>query len=206
MSSFIGHSLTGLFAYSWSKQPASNPAKLLWLLWLVIIAVFPDIDYAFPFLRIPSNSEQTARITHSIAISLLLPLLTIIFLAGLHYWRKSISTKTFITRSIQVIFTGLSHITLDFLVGVMPLPLLYPLSTHLFKFDFGILPSAGRISLTNYFFYRNIFIELGILLPFFSSIYLITHQRIKTKSAKVKVACLLLVSTCFLFWSTSLSR
>jgi hypothetical protein len=35
-------------------------------------------------------------------------------------------------------------------------------------FPFGLLPSAGRIALTNRYLYRNLAIELGILVPLYS--------------------------------------
>ena len=214
MSSFVGHGLAGFYIYASEKRPASTIGKRCWLIWLIIIACFPDIDYAFPSLRFLSSSEQIVRITHSILFSLLLPIITIILLVIGRYKRINIlnnhlnnqDNHSLIIHSRQAIFAGLSHITLDFLVGVMPLPLFYPFITETFKFSFGILPSAGRLSLTNYYFYRNLFIELGILIPLFYSIYLISHQRVKTRLAKVKISCFLLISTCFLFWSASLSR
>jgi hypothetical protein len=202
MSSFIGHSLTGFYIYALEKQPTSNFRKKCWLIWLIIIACFPDIDYLFTNLRIISSQQQIIRTTHSFAISLFLPVITIIFLLS----RQNTHINSLIIRSRQALLAGLSHLILDFLVAVMPLPLLYPLSVETFKSYIGILPSAGKISLTNYFFYRNLLIEQGILIPLFYSIYLIIHHSTKTKLEKVRIGCLLLISTFFILWSVSLSR
>ncbi|MEL6327111.1 MAG: hypothetical protein AAFQ61_09450, partial [Cyanobacteria bacterium J06626_23] len=73
MSSFIGHSLAGLMIYTAGTQHWSNQAprqvsplgNLLWLVGLVAIASFPDIDYLVPALR-PSVDGQTFRMTHSL--------------------------------------------------------------------------------------------------------------------------------------------
>jgi inner membrane protein len=202
MSSFIGHSLTGFCIYVLEKKPTSNFYKKCWLIWLIIIACFPDIDYLFPNLLIISSQQQIVRTTHSFAISLILPVITIIFLLT----RQNSHINTLSIRSRQAIIAGLSHLILDFLVAVMPLPLLYPFSVETFKSYIGILPSAGKISLTNYFFYRNLFIEQGILVPLFCSVYLIIRHSTKTRLEKVKIGCLLLISILFTFWSISLSR
>ena len=42
---------------------------------------------------------------------------------------------------------------------------LYPFSVEAFRLPFGILPSAGKIDVKNYYFWRNLFLELGVLLP-----------------------------------------
>jgi len=59
----------------------------------------------------------------------------------------------------------LSHVFLDFLVGVHKNPILWPFSDKLYSLNHGILPSAGRLSFGNYYFWRNLVVELGILIP-----------------------------------------
>jgi len=39
------------------------------------------------------------------------------------------------------------------------------LSSHEFVLPFGILPSSGRINIHNFYFWRNMFIEIAIFLP-----------------------------------------
>ncbi|NEO85783.1 MAG: hypothetical protein F6J87_16255 [Spirulina sp. SIO3F2] len=60
---------------------------------------------------------------------------------------------------------------LDLLVGVTALPLFWPFDAHRFKLPFGLLPSAGKISLSNPYFYSNLKIELGVLLPLSLSVF-----------------------------------
>ena len=68
MSSFIGHSLVGLTVYATgqtnrSGQSASRRLHLtniVWLVWLLVVASFPDIDYAVATLR-PQIDGQTFR-------------------------------------------------------------------------------------------------------------------------------------------------
>ena len=90
MSSFIGHSLAGLTTYAighqlqvnqWNKFiSADSPLAILknnlhnrlWLIWLITIASFPDIDYLIPALKV-QQTGQTLRITHSFVGVLLVP-------------------------------------------------------------------------------------------------------------------------------------
>jgi inner membrane protein len=130
----------------------------MWLGWLVVLASAPDIDYLVPALGSPAH--QGNRITHSIAFSLILPL----FSVGALYFVKCLKSQRRLL-SICAVLAGLSHLVLDFLVGVTPLPLLWPLGSGAFSSPVGILPSAGRIQLSNYYLYRNVLIEIGVLAP-----------------------------------------
>ena len=170
----------------------------MWLGWLLMLASAPDIDYLVPALS--RHAHRGSRITHSIAFSLMLPL----FSVGLLYFLKGLgSHRKFL--SICAVLAGLSHLVLDFLVGVTPLPLLWPLSSAAFYLPVGILPSAGRIQLSNYYFYRNLLIEVGILVPL---LYLGRESYLEGIGTRNKAATLILVlvAGCFLAWSVSLSR
>ena len=168
MSSFIGHSVAAITVYLTTEQlvfttATTKPCKSLlrieqwlWLGWLVVIASIPDLDYVVKSWHSSNNSGL--RITHSVLFSLIFPCLTVAALLLLN-------SRTFWQRSIQVILAGLSHLVLDLLVGVTPLPLWFPLLKMPIKLPFGILPSAGRIDLDNYYFYRNLGLEMGVLLP-----------------------------------------
>lgn len=101
----------------------------------------------------------------------------------------------------QVILAGLSHLLLDLLVGVTPLPLFWPLSNLTMRLPFGLLPSAGRIQLTNPYFYRNLLIELGILLPLSWLLLKLPHSQ----KRPIQIA-LLLISLSFMFWASQLTR
>ena len=103
------------------------------------------------------------------------------------------------------VLAGLSHLVLDFLVGVTPLPLLWPLDSAAFSSPVGILPSAGRIQLSNYYFYRNVLIEVGVLAPLY---YVARELYLGERGTRnrVRMLILLLVAGCFVVWSVSLSR
>lgn len=200
MSSFIGHSLAAIGTSSVEKR-AISPKTIGWLGWLIIIASAPDIDHISNALRLTFDGE-TIRITHSIVLSLLLPFCTILVLILL-----GCKGRFLIIRSQQVILVGLSHLVLDLLTGVNKLPLLWPFSTKIFKLPFGILPSAGGVNLLNYFLYRNLLIELGVLIPLVYMAFLISHGTSNTRSQKiVMIGGLLLISICFMVWSFTLSR
>ena len=68
-------------------------------------------------------------------------------------WLSGDRGKDFRLHAGQSILAGLSHLLLDMLTGVLPLALLYPY-LQVFRLPFGLLPSAGKIQLTNYLFYR----------------------------------------------------
>ena len=144
MSSFIGHGLAAATVYAIKVPTRRSLLNLGWLVWLVILAWLPDIDYAVPSFR--SSNHEGLRITHSCLVSLLLPSLTIVFL----YTRQSLRKRQLLWLSMQAILSGLSHIVLDFWVGVMAYPLLWPLSNAIIKAPIGILPSSGALSLSNF--------------------------------------------------------
>jgi inner membrane protein len=171
----------------------------MWLGWLVVLASAPDIDYLVPALASPAH--QGSRITHSIAFSLILPLSTV----GLLYFVKGLESRQRRLLSICAVLAGLSHLALDFLVGVKPLPLLWPLSSAAFISPVGILPSAGRIQLSNYYLYRNVLIEMGVLAPIFYVARELYLGESGTRN-RARMLILLLVAGCFVVWSVNLSR
>jgi inner membrane protein len=176
MSSIIGHSLAGLTVYltttelQINRQVRSlNKYNLPWLMWLVAIASMPDIDYLIPSLILQHN-DRRVRTTHSFLGALIVPACTILILYLLGKRGKTLKLM-----SLHAILDGLSHLLLDLLTGVLPLPLLYP-NLEVFRLPFGILPSAGKIQLTNYLFYRNLSIELGVIVPLLISLLLIIRD------------------------------
>ena len=199
MSSFLGHSLAAYALFSLDRR--TRPSTLwraVWLAWLVVLASAPDIDYLVPALASPAH--QGRRITHSVAFSLILPLLSV----GVLYSVKGLKSRRGLL-SVCAVLAGLSHLVLDFLVGVTPLPLVWPLDSAAFASPVGILPSAGRIQLSNYYLYRNVLIEAGVLAPIF---YVARGLYLGEISARdrARVLILLSVAGCFVAWSVSLSR
>jgi inner membrane protein len=84
--------------------------------------------------------------------------------------------------------------------------LLYPFSTQTFSLPFGLLPSAGRIQLSNYFFYRNLFIELGVLVPLSMSLLLMAQGSTETNQERSLIASGLAISISFMIWAINLGR
>ncbi|MBW4473084.1 MAG: metal-dependent hydrolase [Stenomitos rutilans HA7619-LM2] len=204
MSSFIGHSIPAISLYFSAKSLYQlsiyrSNYRWLWLIWLVLIAWTPDLDHFVPSLH--ASAHQGLRITHSIFGSLLLPCYTILILISLRIRGRKLAIL-----SAQLVLAALSHLVFDMLTGSMRLPLLYPFSLYTFKLPFGLLPSAGSINFSNYYFYRNLLIEMGILLPIFFSIHLLLHQPLFRHKYKATIALSLICSLCFMVWAAMLSR
>ncbi|MCA1614242.1 MAG: metal-dependent hydrolase [Acidobacteria bacterium] len=199
MSSFLGHSLAAYSLFSLDRRERPSTLwRAVWLAWLVALASAPDIDYLVPALASPAH--RGSRITHSVAFSLILPL----FSVGVLYFVNELKSRRRLL-SVCAVLAGLSHLVLDFLVGVTPLPLLWPLGSAAFASPVGILPSAGRIRLSNYYLYRNLLIEVGVLAPVYYVARGLYLGEISTRD-RARVLILLLVAGCFVAWSVSLSR
>ncbi|MCP4536655.1 MAG: metal-dependent hydrolase [Chloroflexi bacterium] len=200
MSSIVGHALTGAGIFAISKKTKKiTVSSAIWGLWLIFIAIAPDLDYVIPALN--RNLYDDLRITHSITGSLVLPILTIIFLSIAGYRQSQLLGK-----STQVCIAGLSHIILDLLVGVIANPLLWPFTKQTFKLPFGLLPSAPGYYLTNYYMYRNLLIEIGIFVPLYTSIYLIRRTSFAKYQQAGMIALLWCCSAGFMYWAYGLAR
>jgi inner membrane protein len=209
MSSFFGHSLAGVTTYAIGYKlqidRLNRPSRFdrynwLWLGVLIAIALIPDIDYLVPQLKLQEGAE-ILRITHSFVGVLLFPAIGILIL-----WMLGDRGESFKLKSCQLVIAGLSHLLLDTLTGVYPKPWLYPFSLETFKLPFGLLPSAGRIDLTNYLFYRNIFIESGVLIPLSISLWLSVGDSARIGKRQIIIGAGLLISGCFMVWAARLSR
>ncbi len=128
-------------------------------------------------------------------------LLTLIYLR-LKGERRQTIAKIIIPLSLA----GFSHLILDMLVGVTSLPLLFPFSDRIFKLPFGVLPSAGKMSLFNYYFYHNLAIELGVLVPLSCCSYILKRkQKLNSKRLGV-IVLLLIIAGRFMYLAYNLSR
>jgi membrane-bound metal-dependent hydrolase YbcI (DUF457 family) len=165
----------------------------------LVLASAPDIDYLVPALASPAH--HGSRVTHSVAFSLILPLSSV----GVLYFVRGLKSRQRRSLSVCAVLAGLSHLVLDFLVGVTPLPLLWPLDSAAFASPVGILPSAGRIQLSNYYLYRNMLIEVGVLAPIFYVAWGLYLGGTGIRN-RARTLILLLVAGCFVVWSVSLSR
>ena len=176
-------------------------------MWLLLAAWGPDIDYLWPAVH--PTAHNGLRITHSLLGSLIVPSITGLWLTGQTI--PMIAKRQLIG---QVAIASLSHIGLDVLVGVTPLPLLYPFDLKTIRLPFGILPSAGKIQVTNYYFYRNLYLEMGVLLPLLSGwrLFCTRQHWNQQNSLAVKVmrwgaiACCFILSGYFMHQSALLPR
>lgn len=195
MSSFVGHGLAALTIGKALEENTTFAQKAFWQICLVACAFAPDVDYAIPSLNFVNNGGL--RITHSIAFSLILPFFLMLFL--FLFRQENVFWKCF-----QAIFAGISHLFLDLLVGSRQGdPLFYPVSKTKIALPFGILPSAGALKFSNYYFYRNLLLELGILLPVFIVILYFSN---KLKINKLTFFMLLCIFITSLILSANLKR
>lgn len=151
MSSVFGHALIGLAIGDNARKPGPRGALLF-----AGLAIAPDLDYLLLWF---GGIQWEPRNTHSLAAALLLACL-----GGLLF-RPLMRRAPTLFEGLLLLAAPLSHLLLDYLVGVHRNPLLWPLSAKLWAFDWGLLPSAGRFRLGNLYFWRNLVIEFGILLP-----------------------------------------
>jgi membrane-bound metal-dependent hydrolase YbcI (DUF457 family) len=195
MSSFVGHALAALTIGKVFEENTTFTQRVVWQICLVACAFAPDIDYVIPSLNFVNNNGL--RITHTVAFCLIIPIFLMFFL---FLFRQ----KDVFGKGMQAALAGISHLILDLLVGSRQGdPLFYPLTKQKLVLPFGILPSAGEIRLTNYFFYRNTLIELAILLPV--SI-VILHYAHKLRINKLTAFCLFCIFAVALVWSIGLKR
>lgn len=195
MSSFIGHGLAALTIGKVFEAKTSFKHKLIWQFFLILCAFAPDIDYLIPSLNSINNGGL--RITHSIAFSLILPIFGTVYLSL--FDRKNLYWGGF-----QACLAGLSHLLLDLLVGSKQGdPVLFPFWNSAIGLHFGVLPSAGKISLSNYYFWRNLLIESGILIPIFIMSLYLAGKIILNKIVPISLVIIFLIC---LVWSINLSR
>lgn len=188
MSSFVANSLIAASIYGTKVQKTKGKTfNFFWLISLIVLASFPDIDYVVPALH--SSANQGLRITHSILFSLFCFTIAFIFLLLLKSRKNELKIY-----GLQAIYASFSHLVLDLLVGVTPLPLLFPFNSKKIKLPFGILPSAGKIDLTNSYLYRNLYLEMGVLLPLCLVLYLLNRRGINLVFRAIALLLLFLCS------------
>lgn len=193
MSSFAGHVLAGTTVFFAGSQTGFRQEKG-WLAWLVFLSILPDMDY-LPYWIF--NFHPAYRLTHSAGFCLVPVTATFFFLRKKD---EHAGEKTF-----QAFCAAFSHLLLDSLVAVHPNPLFWPFSYAMIKLPCGPLPSAGALNISNYFLWRNLAIELGILVPAFAFIIFAVRRKIRNipPAASMAGLCLWLVMVC---WGLSLKR
>lgn len=195
MSSLFAHTLIG--AALFTRIGKVNSWKgVINCCFAAFLAMTPDIDYVIYWLfDYRLNPRYTHSIFYCLLISAIFSLIKLAIakngMANLPYWLLWVAPLT--------------HLAMDLLVGVYPMPLYWPLNPDLVVLPFGILPSAGRLNIFNYYFWRNLFIESGILLPIIIFFVPFLNRRI-IKNIFYRNALLLVVLCTFCFWGASLSR
>ena len=162
------------------KKVVSFKEILFVSFFFIVLAWSPDIDYLINHLR---GEAMPIRYTHSIGYISLILLLSL--LCRELFFRKYLKQIPL----LFFFFASSSHLLLDFLVGVHGNPYLYPFSSEVFVAPFGILPSSGRIDIHNYYFWRNMAIELAIFVP----ILLFSFRQVRTVVLNSKLLMFLLV-------------
>ena len=170
---------------------------MLWALpAFVFLAVCPDLDY---FAIWWWHTQPTLRVTHALLFAVATSLLMWGLTAPLR--SRSLANVPF----PALLLASVSHPLLDLLVGAHGLPLLWPFTDREVALPFGLLPSAGRLALDNYYLWRNLLIELGILVPLFGLLVGLargTAPRVLARNA----AFVLPLWLAMLAWSVSLQR
>ncbi len=156
----------------------------------ILLALLPDFDY-FSFWIFKINAEP--RFTHSLAFCLAASTLAWVCLplAGLE--RR-------LTALLPLSLASCSHLALDLLVGVHPLPVFWPLPVPEIQSLVGLLPSAGHLSPGNYYLWRNLAIECGVLFPVLAFFIAVTRKTLLTTRLP-KAGILLLIWIAFLAYS-----
>lgn len=195
MSSIVGHGLAGVAVYLACNRAGDR--RTLWALpAFVFLAVCPDLDY---FAIWWWHAQPALRPTHTLSFAIA---------ASLFMWGLTAPLRTRSLAKVPfpaLLLASVSHPLLDLLVGAHGLPLLWPLTDRQVALPFGLLPSAGRLTFGNYYLWRNLFIELGILVPLFGVLVAIargTAPRALMRSAVFVFPLWLAV----LAWSVSLQR
>lgn len=198
MSSLIGHAAAGATAFLATYRLHDAQARPL-LPVFALLAICPDFDY---FALWFFHAAAETRFTHSLLFCVVVATIAAIVLrrSGSHRPNALHGMPAF-----ALFAAALSHPTLDLLVGAHPLPLLWPLAEPDVSAPIGLLPSAGRPSPSNPYLWRNLAIELGVLLPVFAAMIGIARG----VSLRILVRWALPITPvwlAFLAWSVGLQR
>jgi inner membrane protein len=189
MSSIIGHVSIGVALFLGNAAAPSQQSRLA-LPVLVLLAILPDFDY-FALWLFGIDSEP--RFTHSLAFALCA--------AGIAWacLRRLGEPASRLPFRVLVLASG-SHVLLDLLVGVHPVCVFWPLALPELQSPIGVLPSAGALRLSNFYFWRNLLIECGVLFPVLF-LYLALKRKVRGRTLAAAGLVLLPVWLAALAWS-----
>lgn len=189
MSSLAGHACAGLAAYLCCNGPARPPSR--WALAaFVLLAVCPDLDYLGVWLL---GYAASPRITHSL-------LFAVVAALGIQRLARAAGAALPLP---WLLVASVSHPLLDLLVGAHPVPLFWPVQAGVSVP--GLLPSAGALRLGNVYLWRNLLIELGVLLPVYAVLVAMLRGTARRRW-RTWALCITPLWLGVVAWSISLSR
>jgi hypothetical protein len=158
----------------------------------VALAVGPDLDYFAVWFF---DYAADPRFSHS----LLLAVAAALFV--------KLTLSRFVTANLKLrwlLAAGMSHPLLDLLVGAHTVPLFWPLDGGV-STPAGVLPSAGSLAFDNFYLWRNLLIELGVLGPVFALLVAVS-ARLGFRELAGWTLLVLPAWAAFLTWSIALGR
>ncbi|WP_312237925.1 metal-dependent hydrolase [Stenotrophomonas sp.] len=189
MSSLVGHACAGLTAYLCWNARARAPSR--WAMApFVFVAVCPDLDYLAVWLL---GYGASPRVTHSLLFALIMAVAV-----------NRVAKAGGVPLAVPWLLAASgSHPLLDLLVGAHPVPLFWPLQAGASLP--GVLPSAGALKPGNVYLWRNLLIELGVLLPVFTALVALARGT-PMRRWRTWAVCVAPVWVAFVAWSISLPR
>ncbi len=130
----------------------------------VALAVGPDLDYFAVWFF---DYAADPRFSHSLLLAAGAALLVKLTLSRFEATKLKLS---------WLLAAGMSHALLDFLVGAHPVPLFWPFYGGVSN-PIGVLPSAGSLAFGNFYLWRNLLIEMGVLGPVFALLVAASGRR-----------------------------
>jgi hypothetical protein len=158
----------------------------------VALAVGPDLDYFAVWFF---DYAADPRFSHSLLLAVGAALFVKLTLA------RSVTANL---KLRWLLAAGMSHPLLDLLVGAHPVPLFWPLDGGV-SIPAGVLPSAGSLAFGNFYLWRNLLIELGVLGPVFALLIAVSG-RLRFRELAGWMLLVLPAWAAFLTWSIALGR
>lgn len=158
----------------------------------VALAVGPDLDYFAVWLF---DYAADPRFSHSLLLAAGAALLAKLALSRFEATNLKLS---------WLLAAAVSHALLDLLVGAHPVPLFWPFDGGV-SIPVGVLPSAGTLELDNFYLWRNLVIEIGVLGPAFAFLVAASSRRRFRELAGYALP-ILPIWAAFLTWSVTLGR
>ncbi|MDG9671654.1 metal-dependent hydrolase [Hahella sp. CR1] len=155
MSSIFGHALIGA-AIGDNAKAESKSERLFLSFFFMGLVVCPDLDYLLTWCF---GINIAPRYTHSIGASLAIACI------GLGLKKYVFVRRLRNANPLLICAASMAHVLMDYCVGVHKNPIFWPLTESVYAFEYGFLPSAGKLDFLNFYFWRNLLIEMGILVP-----------------------------------------